>query len=1147
MWNRNSHRAALFLALAILLVLTLPRAAVAQGAEMFPTLGTSDKPQSKLWHNDGYWWACIDDLQKLSIYRLEGATWVQALDLQAAVVPILKGGTSDALWDGRNLFVAAYDPIASLVYKLGYDAAAKTYAVLPGFPVALPMRPGSETIVLDEDSTGRLWATYEAETKIYVTYTTSADHKTWLATPLAVGTGVNIDDISSVVAFGGNRIGVAWSDQTAQRLCFRVHRDADPPGTWQSLEVIRSSFGCIDDHINLKADSEGRVFMAAKYYFDAVYVCRRNLDGSWTVAAGASGLDCGTRPILQLDQASRRVYVFYTRWETCVSVGTHAIEERVADLDNLLFSMPTVVIRRPSVSLNDASGCKQVLPAGCMAVVCEGLGRAYWAGWGSVSGIGGSDPGGALPPPPPAPQNLAVDVVEEDSTGSVMLLRLDESSGRTAADASGNGRNASLASGLAAPHWVSGVVGNGLFFDGSNYMTVSSNSVFAFLGGKSFTLEAWIKADLTNSIGTGMIFSRGDSLHGNYFFSLTNQTLELRWSINDSTDVSVKGKGTLRDNAWHHVAGVYAALDSAPGQGRIYIDGRQVAAKTLPPPVYDEDWKLCIGALRAGGGIIDKTFAGSMDLVRVCDRAVYRGDFTPPVLYPVARRRYPRLRWSASSSPAGIRAYSILRVDNGRPAVDLGNPLGPTLWFADLAAPDGLLDYSVRAVDGLTQSGVAATASITYQGLVPMLPGPPLDLAATQFTATVDGPAFYELDEGSGSSSADGTGLEHSARLGDAPAGDGAEPAWVPGIEGKALQFDGQSDYVLIADRNDLRSTGSFTIEAWVRRTRLGAQQALVTKDAGSTKRNYGVLVLANGTIEFSWAKTSGSLRKTTSSAGITDQNWHHVACEYDATLGVNSIYLDGTLAGSGSASGTPYTGFEPILLGARSSGAGTGGATGVGPLADWLQGDLDLVRLSDRVLYRGPFTPPQLYRGGRRRHVLRLSWRLPATGLVAGYKLYRDLPGGSSKTLVALTSIQAPYAIDGAATPGTYVYTVTALDAAGAEGSASAPLQAIVSASTDAEQAPAPRGPALAIAPNPFNPQATVSFRVERSGPVELALYDARGRRLETLVNGVLAAGEHRRPLVQSSRRERLASGVYFVRLRADGRDTRLKVVLLQ
>src|SRR5205085_7392642 len=133
--------------------------------------------------------------------------------------------------------------------------------------------------------------------------------------------------------------------------------------------------------------------------FDSIWLARRNANGTWTLNTGASGLECGTRPLVQIDETLNKLYLFYTHWETCVSVGNHKIDERVANLDDMIFSLPTPVIGANNVEMNNVSGSKKPLPTGSLAVLCEGGTtslKAYWRGWGPVSTIGGSDPGGQL-------------------------------------------------------------------------------------------------------------------------------------------------------------------------------------------------------------------------------------------------------------------------------------------------------------------------------------------------------------------------------------------------------------------------------------------------------------------------------------------------------------------------------------------------------------------------------------------------------------------------------------------------------------------------------------------------------------------------------------------------------------------------------
>jgi hypothetical protein len=1122
--------------LLLLLVLAAPRLASAQGSVMFDTKGVSDKPQSKLWHHDGYWWAVLNNSTKLTLYKLADNTWAPLLDLQAAVTPSLQGGTCDVLWDGTSLFVAVWGSSSAKIYKLSYDGTTQTYAVLSGFPVSIPLKLGAETIVIAKDGLGRLWATFEAEQKIYVHYTTSVDHKSWSSTPLVISTAnVDPDDIATIVTTA-NGVGVCWSDQLAHRVVFREHVNGNNVSNWQPIEIVRSGFGVVDDHLNMKADSQGRVYLVAKDWFDAVYVARRDLDGTWSLTTGASGLDCGTRPILQIDEASNKLYVFYTRWSECVSTGVHSIEERVSYLDNLLFSLPTVIIASPYVIMNEVQGSKQILPPGSMAIVCQGSGKAYWNGWGPTSGIGGTDPGGLFPPPPEPPANLAAGEESESSQSRLLLWKLDENTGTQAIDSSGNGHNGTFGAGIAAPHWAPGVMGSGLFFDGDNYITVGGSAGLSFLN-QSFTLEAWVKPDLTNAPGTGMIFSRSDTLHTNYQLSLTDNTIRFEWSYDDTTDVSVKYTGNLRDGQWHHIAAVY---DNPAATARIFVDGVLRTTKAVLPPTIDNGWNTYVGGL-VFAGIADKTFSGTLDLLAVAGSALYSSNFTPSILYPSSSTRYERVAWSPSSSVAGIMGYEVRRSVNGGTPVLLTPTPHINAWYADLAPPDGFLQYDVRAVDGLTQRGGDASAQSSWESNPPAVPTAPRGLAHGFSTATVDGPAFWEMDEGSGPTLVDGTDLGHTAQRGGAAAGDNAEPQWAESFSGTALHFDGSNDYAFIDDRVDLRFTGSYTLEAWVRRTKLNTSGCILSKDQSSSKRNYAIIILSNGNIEFSWSRTSGSSRKATSTTGITDMEWHHVACVYDKPNTENYIYLDGQLVGQADVSGTVYTGDEPVVLGCRVSS---------GSYTNWLNADLDLVRISAGMRYTEPFTPPQYYRGGPRRRIVNLNWNLPDAGMVAAYDLYRQqLPSGSN-TRIATVPMSTPFFTDtNVQDEITYRYTVRALNSDGDVGPAGAPLDVTIPLPTDvaAEVAPPLRGARLRVAPNPFNPTALVNFRVEQRGPVQVALYDVRGRRIATLVDGELPAGEHRVAILPEQNAPRLASGVYFVHLRADGRDTRVKAVLVQ
>jgi len=77
---------------------------------------------------------------------------------------------------------------------------------------------------------------------------------------------------------------------------------------------------------------------------------------------------------------------------------------------------------------------------------------------------------------------------------------------------------------------------------------------------------------------------------------------------------------------------------------------------------------------------------------------------------------------------------------------------------------------------------------------------------------------------------------------------------------------------------------------------------------------------------------------------------------------------------------------------------------------------------------------------------------------------------------------------------------------------------------------------------PNPFGSSTNIVFSLAQAGPTEVGVYDVAGRRVRTLVSGVLDAGEHVLAWDGSDAAgNRAGAGVYLLRLEAGGhRETR-------
>ncbi len=83
---------------------------------------------------------------------------------------------------------------------------------------------------------------------------------------------------------------------------------------------------------------------------------------------------------------------------------------------------------------------------------------------------------------------------------------------------------------------------------------------------------------------------------------------------------------------------------------------------------------------------------------------------------------------------------------------------------------------------------------------------------------------------------------------------------------------------------------------------------------------------------------------------------------------------------------------------------------------------------------------------------------------------------------------------------------------------------------------------------PNPFNPTTTIRFVLPVREDVTLAIYDANGHLVRTLLNEVRGFGAHE--VTWNGRDDNgatMGSGVYFYRLRAGKLTESKKMVLLK
>jgi hypothetical protein len=362
---------------------------------------TADKAESKLWFQDGRWWGVLYDANKrgLYIHRFEAGS--QVWSNTGTLVESRYHARTDALWDGRKLFLASgttyvsnfgHPPTEAAVRsgsaevrRYSYDRQRSTYSLDAGFPVTV-RRGSSESLTLAEDSTGRLWVTFTQHGQVWVNASTTAQ-TVWgqpfrLPDPAAVA---DADDISDVVAFGGNRIGVLWSNQRDRRFYLGVHADTDPVSSWRFETaygggVNDCSAGCANDHMSVKAAADGTLFAAVKTATRlpgqpfTVLLVRK--DTGWSNYPVSTSDELSTRPMVLLDEEHRQLYLFTVFPE----IGGE-IRYQATSMDSPRFSRGLgTIFMKGGLAINNPTSTKQSVSSasGLLVLASDEPSGRYW-------------------------------------------------------------------------------------------------------------------------------------------------------------------------------------------------------------------------------------------------------------------------------------------------------------------------------------------------------------------------------------------------------------------------------------------------------------------------------------------------------------------------------------------------------------------------------------------------------------------------------------------------------------------------------------------------------------------------------------------------------------------------------------------------
>lgn len=199
--------------------------------------------------------------------------------------------------------------------------------------------------------------------------------------------------------------------------------------------------------------------------------------------------------------------------------------------------------------------------------------------------------------------------------GPTGYWKMDEKSGTTAYDVSGNGKNLTLSS----ASWSNGKVGGAWNGTGSVWASIADDSTLDFTNTQNFTLSAYFKSDSATNPGVAeyiMAKFPTDATHGGYALYMNTSGNVCIGTDTDGTfspTDSVCSTTDVYDGTWHHAAGVKTGTTRMD----LYVDG--VANGTADTSIssvntLENSQPFYIGD---DDGDATNSFAGDIDEARV--------------------------------------------------------------------------------------------------------------------------------------------------------------------------------------------------------------------------------------------------------------------------------------------------------------------------------------------------------------------------------------------------------------------------------------------------------------------------------------------------------------------------------------------------
>ncbi|MHC5060349.1 MAG: LamG-like jellyroll fold domain-containing protein [Planctomycetota bacterium] len=217
---------------------------------------------------------------------------------------------------------------------------------------------------------------------------------------------------------------------------------------------------------------------------------------------------------------------------------------------------------------------------------------------------------------------ITMDKSSEDmsNAGLVGWWKMDEQSGLTASDSSGNGNDGTLTN-MAGNEWTTGQIGGALEFDspGASDDIVAVNQHASINNLETFTLATWVYVNSHISYGRffqkhpgAFIFCLGASADRNMVFTSDRWATRGFWRTNN---------GTIQAGQWYHVAVTYD-YSSTANNPVFYIDGVSVNVNELETPSGSKGSDTSELRLGTQGPPYSQHLDGIVDDMRIYNRVL---------------------------------------------------------------------------------------------------------------------------------------------------------------------------------------------------------------------------------------------------------------------------------------------------------------------------------------------------------------------------------------------------------------------------------------------------------------------------------------------------------------------------------------------